>query len=92
MAAGYEQMLAFVRSFGSTRLVGVEGTSSYGAGLVRCLMAQGGEIREIVRFRRAQRRHGKSEPIDAYVAAAQVLAENRRPCRWPRPGRGHRAD
>lgn len=28
--AGYERLLNFIRSFGSTRLVGVEGTSSYG--------------------------------------------------------------
>ncbi|PKZ37035.1 IS110 family transposase [Kocuria rhizophila] len=73
--AGYERLLNFIRSFGSTRLVGVEGTSSYGAGLTRYLMAQGVEIREIVRPRRAQRRHGKSDPIDAYAAAAQALAE-----------------
>ena len=72
---GYEQLLAFMRSFGSTRLVGVEGTSSYGAGLTRYLMAQGVEIREIIRPRRAQRRRGKSDPIDAYAAAAQALAE-----------------
>ncbi|WP_052133127.1 IS110 family RNA-guided transposase [Kocuria rosea] len=72
---GYEQLLAFIRSFGSTRLVGIEGTSSYGAGLARYLMAHGIEIREVVRPRRAQRRHGKSDPIDADAAAAQALAE-----------------
>ncbi|MFE7632348.1 IS110 family transposase [Kocuria sp. NPDC057446] len=72
---GYEQLLAFIRSFGTTRLVGIEGTSSYGAGLARYLMSQEVEIREIVRPRRAQRRHGKSDPIDAYAAAAQTLAE-----------------
>ena len=72
---GYEQLLAFIRSFGSTRLVSIEGTSSYGAGLARYLMSQGVEIREVVRPRRAQRRHGKSDPIDAYAAAAQALAE-----------------
>lgn len=38
-------------------------------------MSQGVEIREIVRPRRAQRRHGKSDPMDAYAAAAQALAE-----------------
>ncbi|MEX5271546.1 IS110 family transposase [Kocuria sabuli] len=72
---GYEQLLAFIRSFGSTRLVGIEGTSSYGAGRARYLMSQGVDIREVVRPRRAQRRHGKSDPIDAYAASAQALAE-----------------
>ncbi|STX04975.1 IS110 family transposase [Kocuria rosea] len=72
---GYEQLLVFIRSFGTTRLVGIEGTSSYGAGLARYLIAQRVEIREIVRPRRAHRRHGKSDPIDAYAAAAQALAD-----------------
>lgn len=72
---GYEQLLAFIRSFGSPRLVGIEGTNSYGAGLTRYLMAQAVEIREIVRPRRVQRRYGKSDPIDAYAAAQQALAE-----------------
>lgn len=73
--AGYEQVLTYSRSFGNVRLVGIEGTSSYGAGLSRYLMAQHVEIREIVRPRRAQRRRGKSDPIDAYAAAQQALAE-----------------
>jgi transposase len=74
-ATGYEQLLSYVRSFGGVRLVGIEGTSSYGAGLSRYLRAQGVDIREIVRPRRSQRRRGKSDPIDAYAAAQQALAE-----------------
>ena len=74
-AAGYEQLLSYVRSFGSVRLVGVEGTRSYGAGLARHLLEQGVEIREIVRPRRTPRRRGKSDSIDAYAAAQQALAE-----------------
>lgn len=74
-AAGYDQLLAYIRSFGRVRLVGIEGTSSYGAGLSRYLMAQRVDIREIVRPRRSQRRRGKSDPIDAYGAAQQALAE-----------------
>ena len=35
--AGYEQLLGFVTSFGTTVLIGVEGTNSYGAGLARYL-------------------------------------------------------
>lgn len=73
--AGYEQLVVFVRSFGPIQLIGVEGTNSYGAGLSRHLMAHDVDIREIIRPRRAARRQGKSDPIDAYEAARQALAE-----------------
>lgn len=73
--AGYEQLVVFVRSFGPIQLIGVEGTNSYGAGLSRYLMTHDVDIREIIRPRRAARRHGKSDPIDAYEAARQALAE-----------------
>lgn len=42
---GDEQLGAFIRSFGSPRLVGIEGTNSYGVGLTRYLMAHAVEIR-----------------------------------------------
>lgn len=45
--AGYEQLLAFVHTFGPILLIGVEGTNSYGAGLARYLMAKNVESREI---------------------------------------------
>lgn len=73
--AGYEQLLTFVASYGTIALIGIEGTSSYGAGLARHLHAAGVPIREVIRPKRAQRRRGKSDPIDAYAAAAQALAE-----------------
>lgn len=73
--AGYQQLLDFVTSFGPVRLIGVEGTNSYGAGLARFLAAAEMPIREVIRPKRAQRRRGKSDPIDAYAAAGQVLAE-----------------
>ncbi len=73
--AGYEQLLGFVASFGAIALVGVEGTNSYGAGLARYLAAADVTIREVIRPKRAQRRRGKSDPIDAYAAAQQALAE-----------------
>lgn len=72
---GYERLLGFVASFGEIALVGIEGTNSYGAGLARFLTAAGVTIREVIRPKRAQRRRGKSDPIDAYAAAAQALAE-----------------
>lgn len=73
--AGYERLLGFVGSFGTVSLIGVEGTNSYGAGLARSLTTAGVAIREVIRPKRAQRRRGKSDPIDAYAAAQQALAE-----------------
>lgn len=72
---GYEQLLGFLRSLGTVRLVGIEGTNSYGAGLARSLTEAGVPIRGVIRPKRAQRRRGKSDPIDAYAAASQALAE-----------------
>ena len=73
--AGYERLLGFIGSFGVITLIGVEGTNSYGAGLARFLTTAGVAIREVIRPKRAQRRRGKSDPIDAYAAASQALAE-----------------
>jgi transposase len=73
--AGYDQLAAFVASFGTVRVIGVEGTNSYGAGLSRHLAAAGITIAEVIRPKRAQRRRGKSDPIDAVAAAQQALAD-----------------
>lgn len=73
--AGYEQLHAYVHAFGSIALIGVEGTSSYGAGLARYLSIHDVPIREVIRPKRAPRRAGKSDPIDAYAAARQALSE-----------------
>ncbi len=72
--AGYAALLAFLTMFGVVVQVGIEGTGSYGAGLARHLRAAGVQICEVIRPKRAQRRRGKSDPIDAYAAAAQVLS------------------
>lgn len=71
---GYRQLLEFVSSFGNIVRIGVEGTSSYGAGLARYLRGAGIEVAEVIRPKRAVRRRGKSDPIDALAAARQVLA------------------
>lgn len=68
--AGYRQLLTWLATFGTIELVGVEGTGSYGAGLVRHLTGQGVLVVEVDRpDRRGRRRHGKSDPIDAIAAA-----------------------
>lgn len=54
---------------------GVEGTSSYGAGLTRHLKAAGIVVMEVERPRRRHlRRDGKSDGRDAQSAARAVLA------------------
>ena len=73
---GYEDLLAWAEGFGAVRCVGVEGTSSYGAGLARYLRVVGIEVMEVERPKRRhlRRRNGKSDTRDAEAAARAVLA------------------
>jgi transposase len=77
-AKGYERLLRWAEGFGPVRCVGVEGTSSYGAGLTRHLRAKGIEVLEVERpkhrRRSSRRNHEKSDPSDAEAAARAVLA------------------
>ena len=70
---GYEGLLCWAEGFGPVRCAGVEGTSSYGAGLARHLKARGIEVLEVEhpkRRRRSPRRNvEKSDPSDAERAA-----------------------
>jgi transposase len=50
---GYESLLAWAEGFGPLRCAGVEGTSSYGAGLARHLRAMAIPVMEIQRPRSA---------------------------------------
>lgn len=54
--------------------VGVEGTRSYGAGLVSALEERGFSVYEVVRPRREQRRRGKTDAMDALAACENVAA------------------
>jgi transposase len=72
---GYARLLAWAQDFGPITCVGIEGTSSYGAGLTRHLKAAGISVVEVDRPKRRQRRgNGKSDPLDAEAAARAVLA------------------
>jgi transposase len=74
-ARGYEALVVWAEEFGPIRCAGVEGTSSYGAGLARYLSRVGIEVAEVERpKRRHLRRNGKSDPKDAEAAARVVLA------------------
>src|SRR5690606_42134519 len=53
--AGYEQLLAWMRGYGTIRQVGVESSGSYGAGLTRHLHTAGVAVVE----RSEERRVGK---------------------------------
>jgi transposase len=65
----------WANGLGTVRAFGVEGTSSYGAGIARFLRDRGVSVVEVNRPDRATRRRlGKSDPIDAEAAARAVLA------------------
>jgi transposase len=73
--AGYAEALRWIAEHcpGPRLLIGLEGTRSYGIGLSRAVQAAGLPVVEVERPRRAERRRGKSDPIDAHLAALQVL-------------------
>lgn len=73
--AGYRELTAWLRAHGRILAVGVEGTGSYGAGLARHLAEAGIAVVEVDRpDRKTRRNKGKSDPIDAYAAAAAVAS------------------
>ncbi|MGI8946502.1 MAG: IS110 family transposase [Ornithinimicrobium sp.] len=73
--SGYVQLEQWATSLGTVQAFGVEGTGSYGAGLTRFLTARGHRVVEVNRPDRATRYQvGKSDPIDAEMAARSVLA------------------
>jgi hypothetical protein len=74
--AGLLTLLEWSRKLSTSRVWGVEGTGSYGAGLTRLLTGSGEPVHEVSRpNRRLRRERGKSDPIDAEAAARSVLAE-----------------
>ena len=73
---GYQRLLCWAEGFGLIRCAGVEGTSSYGAGLARYLTCAGIAVAEVERpKRRHLRRNGKSDPLDAEAARAVLAGE-----------------
>jgi transposase len=77
-AKGYERLLCWAQNFGPVRCAGVEGTSSYGAGLTRYLRARGIEVLEVEhpKHRRQSSRSNleKSDTSEAERTARAVLA------------------
>ena len=78
--AGHRAFAAWVTGLGEPARIGVEGSSSYGAGLARSLVAAGLDVVEVPpqlsrRERARTRRPGKSDPGDAFAIARVTLAE-----------------
>jgi transposase len=74
-AEGYRRLIAWVASHGEIQRVGVESTGAYAAGLVRALRAQRIDVVEVNQpHAHAHQRLGKSDPIDAELAARAALS------------------
>jgi transposase len=74
-AVGYAELLQWLRDHGEIARIGVESTGAYAAGLVRCLAAAGITAVEVNQpHPHARQRLGKSDPIDAELAARAALS------------------
>ncbi len=71
--AGYSEFVCWLKDLGENVLVGIEGAGSYGAGLCEFLQAEEVEVFEVERPQRRERRTGKSDRLDALLAAKKVL-------------------
>jgi transposase len=72
---GYGQLLEWARALGDPGAFGVEGSGSYGQGLVRYLRRYDQRVTEVARpDRRDRRQRGKDDTLDAENAARAVLA------------------
>jgi transposase len=72
---GYAQLATWAESFGTVSKVGMEGTGSHGAGLLRFLTDYGLPVVEVDRPDRSTRRRiGKTDTIDAESAARAALS------------------
>ena len=73
--AGYRELLGWLRSFGEIDRVGVESTGSDAAALTRHLVAEGVRVLEVNQpHAHTRRRRGKTDAIDAEMAARHALS------------------
>jgi transposase len=74
-AVGYAQLISWLGRHGTIERVGVESTGAYAAVLVRALLAEGIKVVEVNQpHPHARQRLGKSDPIDAELAARAALS------------------
>jgi transposase len=72
---GYRALLSWLRGFGEVDRVGVESTGSYAAALTRYLVAEDVVVLEVNQpHPHTRRRRGKSDQIDAELAARCALS------------------
>ncbi len=71
---GYLSLWSWAQELGEPAFA-IEGSGSYGAGLARFLVSAGAAVYECERPRRVDRRRGKSDLIDATLAAGRLLQE-----------------
>lgn len=72
---GYARALDWLRSFGEIHAIAIESTGSYAAALVRYLREHDIRVAEVNQpHPHARRRVGKSDPLDAELAARLLLA------------------
>lgn len=84
---GHHSLIDWVDHYGPTRVIGIEGSGSYGAALAQRLLQAGEDVREVPAFmshreRKKNPSRGKSDVNDA-IAIAQVVApakDSRRLC------------
>src|SRR5712692_7659172 len=76
---GYAAAFGFAQErAGGARVWAIEGTGSYGKGLLRYLLAAGERVVEVERPRRQGRQGGqKTDALDARRAARSLLAEDK---------------
>jgi transposase len=74
--AGYHELHTWIKGLEGEVRVGIEGTGSYGTGLCEYLQGEGITVFEVERPKRRERRTGKSDRLDALVAAKKVLAND----------------
>ena len=72
-AKGYLSLWRWAAELGEPAFA-IEGAGSYGVGLARFLLAAGATVYECERPRRRERRRGKSDLIDATLAAGRLLS------------------
>jgi transposase len=75
---GHDLLISWAQECGSERVIGIEGSGSYGAGLARALTQAGEDVREVPAFlshreRKRNPSRGKSDVNDA-IAIARVVA------------------
>jgi transposase len=74
---GYQELMSNVGQHGRVRVWAIEGTRTYGVGLVRMLLAAGEIVSEADRPKRPRRRSGKNDEIDAVRAGREALGHAR---------------